>query len=728
MKSASKKSRVRKSASKKSRIRKSAFNKSRVRKSASNKSRSRKSASKKSRTRKSASNKSRSRKSASNKSRSRKSASKKSRSRKSASKKSRSRKSASKKSRSRKSASKKSRSKSNRKPCKSNQVRNQSTKRCRNKSPSRKQCKSNQVRNRSTHRCRNKSRVIRHLRAAEFSAGQQPHGIGYVPIPSQGEYEFIINTLININWQIDDGDYNWGDGAGPTPLYRQQRNTDYLRVRKPNGRWVLCSRPFNLNIPPPLPPPRLPHGFMPYSSSLGNTYGRGASIEDDDEEAPQLMPSGDNRVQVYRNNGTHKKEHQVIDINSYSSYQTPGKKLCYNTLKKKCTNIEDCYVIGIVYSAKDKPNIPNDVEIGFGGALTTDEIKLTHKGQDNKGYDQACARELQEESQFSSVTDIKEYQIGRGVQDKGKGYWREDTIDSKGKLWTKVGLTYLIPANKLKMGVKIEIDNSGPTSKRIDMYVFGTKKEIEDMASKAITEEENVYGFAVIPFNDIMNLPTMTNNEHSVEHNAAVFMCEKGAAQEYHYWCDKESGISSILGIITSGGNKTKIKQKMQLALKYWREQYSVINTGREGSWWRRNTSQDRENAEDFNKSLNKIKNALAKCIEGRTNYPIDCPEYASKDVNVISGHENVISEYKKLLNDLQKIIDDNTQLANTEHMKQMNSFLDANWLKNKREKKDESNRNYLLKKQTEASAAQAAILRRQAGGGRRWADDDDDD
>ena len=698
MKSASKKSRVRKSASKKSRIRKSAFNKSRVRKSASNKSRSRKSASKKSRTRKSASNKSRSRKSAS------------------------------KKSRSRKSASKKSRSKSNRKPCKSNQVRNQSTKRCRNKSPSRKQCKSNQVRNRSTHRCRNKSRVIRHLRAAEFSAGQQPHGIGYVPIPSQGEYEFIINTLININWQIDDGDYNWGDGAGPTPLYRQQRNTDYLRVRKPNGRWVLCSRPFNLNIPPPLPPPRLPHGFMPYSSSLGNTYGRGASIEDDDEEAPQLMPSGDNRVQVYRNNGTHKKEHQVIDINSYSSYQTPGKKLCYNTLKKKCTNIEDCYLIGIVYSAKDKPNIPNDVEIGFGGALTTDEIKLTHKGQDNKGYDQACARELQEESQFSSVTDIKEYQIGRGVQDKGKGYWREDTIDSKGKLWTKVGLTYLIPANKLKMGVKIEIDNSGPTSKRIDMYVFGTKKEIEDMASKAITEEENVYGFAVIPFNDIMNLPTMTNNEHSVEHNAAVFMCEKGAAQEYHYWCDKESGISSILGIITSGGNKTKIKQKMQLALKYWREQYSVINTGREGSWWRRNTSQDRENAEDFNKSLNKIKNALAKCIEGRTNYPIDCPEYASKDVNVISGHENVISEYKKLLNDLQKIIDDNTQLANTEHMKQMNSFLDANWLKNKREKKDESNRNYLLKKQTEASAAQAAILRRQAGGGRRWADDDDDD
>ena len=47
-----------------------------------------------------------------------------------------------------------------RKPCKSNQVRNRSTKRCRNKSPSkksRKPCKSNQVRNRSTKRCRNKS-------------------------------------------------------------------------------------------------------------------------------------------------------------------------------------------------------------------------------------------------------------------------------------------------------------------------------------------------------------------------------------------------------------------------------------------------------------------------------------------------------------------------------------------------------------------------------------------
>ena len=100
------------------------------------------------------------------------------RNKKSPKRKSPNRKSRVRKSLSRKSASRKSRSK---KPCKSNQVRNRSTGRCRNKSrksaskksrvrksaskksrvrksASRKPCKSNQVRNRSTKRCRNKSR------------------------------------------------------------------------------------------------------------------------------------------------------------------------------------------------------------------------------------------------------------------------------------------------------------------------------------------------------------------------------------------------------------------------------------------------------------------------------------------------------------------------------------------------------------------------------------------
>ena len=52
-----------------------------------------------------------------------------------------------------------------RKPCKSNQYRNRSTKRCRNKArKSRKPCKSNQYRNRSTKRCRNKGSPTRKSR------------------------------------------------------------------------------------------------------------------------------------------------------------------------------------------------------------------------------------------------------------------------------------------------------------------------------------------------------------------------------------------------------------------------------------------------------------------------------------------------------------------------------------------------------------------------------------
>ena len=559
-----------------------------------------------------------------------KSASKKSRSRKSASK-SRVRKSASKKSRSRKSASKKSRSKSNRKPCKSNQVRNQSTKRCRNKSPYRKQCKSNQVRNQSTHRCRNKSRIVRRLRAVDFSAGQ-PHGIGYVPIP----------------------------------------------------------------------PPRLPHGFMPSSSSLG-----GGASSDQERRAGGGPPpvgsslggsaSSSHELTVYKN-ATHEKELRVIDINSYSSYEIPGKKKCYEALLKSVNNKKDCYVIGIVYSVKGK-NIPNDIEIGFGGSLTENENKLTIKGYDNVGYDEACARELQEESQFS-VTNIKENRIK-------DGYWQQNTIDNKGNPRTKVGLTYLIPVNKLKMGQEIVIDKSSYTFKRIDMYVYGTKQEIEDMASRAITKEENVYGFAVIPFNNIMNLPTMTNGEHSDEHRQAVFMCETQYVKEYHYWCDEESGIFRISGIITSGQDKTSISKKMKIAFEYWDKQYAVRNTG--WRWmWSRDTSQDRKNAEDFNKSLNQIKYALEKCIEGRTNYLIHCPEYASKDVAVISGHANVISEYTKILDKVQKLINENTELAKKERMKQIKIFLEADkdqkWLKENRMRRDVSNTNYLhLQQQRDA-------------------------
>lgn len=76
-----------------------------------------------------------------------------------------------------------------------------------------------------------------------------PPGPPETPIPTQEEYVITINGLIHNGWVASNIDYDWGDGR-VIRLFRQNAGTDYERVRKPDGRWLLFSR----RTPDPPPP------------------------------------------------------------------------------------------------------------------------------------------------------------------------------------------------------------------------------------------------------------------------------------------------------------------------------------------------------------------------------------------------------------------------------------------------------------------------------------------
>ena len=83
-------------------------------------------------------------------------------------------------------------------------------------------------------------------------AAPYPPGPPITPIPTEQEYDMIIDDLVRDGWGADnwDREYDWGNGV-PPPLFHQNAMTDYERVRKPNGRWLLLSR----RRPDPPPPP-----------------------------------------------------------------------------------------------------------------------------------------------------------------------------------------------------------------------------------------------------------------------------------------------------------------------------------------------------------------------------------------------------------------------------------------------------------------------------------------
>jgi hypothetical protein len=87
-------------------------------------------------------------------------------------------------------------------------------------------------------------------------AAAYPPGPPITPVPTEQEYDMIIDDLIRDGWGADnwDREYDWGNGV-PPPLFHQNAMTDYERVRKPNGRWLLLSR----RRPDPPPPPINPN-------------------------------------------------------------------------------------------------------------------------------------------------------------------------------------------------------------------------------------------------------------------------------------------------------------------------------------------------------------------------------------------------------------------------------------------------------------------------------------
>ena len=82
-------------------------------------------------------------------------------------------------------------------------------------------------------------------------AAAYPPGPPITPIPTEEEYDMIIDDLVRdgwtTNWNID---YNWGNGI-PPPLFHQDAGTEYEIVRKPDSKWLLFSR----RTPHPDPPP-----------------------------------------------------------------------------------------------------------------------------------------------------------------------------------------------------------------------------------------------------------------------------------------------------------------------------------------------------------------------------------------------------------------------------------------------------------------------------------------
>lgn len=78
------------------------------------------------------------------------------------------------------------------------------------------------------------------------AANPANYGPPETPIPTQAEYDVIRNNLINQGWVAGNIEYDWGDGRMPG-LFRQDEMTDYQRVRKPNGMWVLFERDIGYN-------------------------------------------------------------------------------------------------------------------------------------------------------------------------------------------------------------------------------------------------------------------------------------------------------------------------------------------------------------------------------------------------------------------------------------------------------------------------------------------------
>lgn len=163
-------------------------------------------------------------------------------------------------------------------------------------------------------------------------------------------------------------------------------------------------------------------------------------------------------------------------INDRSSFK-PGKMICY---KKLLETMPDSYVLGLVYDEDGK----YDIEVGVGGAITKNELK-----RGVYGFDNACARELAEETQFSLNAEhlhhVQHLRIGG----------------------TKRGISYLIPAQALQQLKTVLVPSPNqlddPQRRRIDTYIFGTREEIEAIARSARTLENGIIGYTVLKFSDL---------------------------------------------------------------------------------------------------------------------------------------------------------------------------------------------------------------------------------
>jgi hypothetical protein len=74
-----------------------------------------------------------------------------------------------------------------------------------------------------------------------------PSGPPVTHVPTEDDYNTTVNNLIHNGWTSDGGDYDWGDGTR-TRLFRQSANTEYKRIRKPNGNWELFSKRMGMNM------------------------------------------------------------------------------------------------------------------------------------------------------------------------------------------------------------------------------------------------------------------------------------------------------------------------------------------------------------------------------------------------------------------------------------------------------------------------------------------------
>lgn len=188
-------------------------------------------------------------------------------------------------------------------------------------------------------------------------------------------------------------------------------------------------------------------------------------------------------IYKFRENGTTStlfaasREMQVSSyINNRSSFK-PGKLKCYQRLLQMNP---EAYVLGLVYDENGK----YDIEVGVGGSVTRDEVQ-----RGIYGFDNACARELAEETQFSFNAEhlhhIQHLRIGGNQR----------------------GISYLIPAQTLQQLETILVPSPNqlddPQRRRIDTYIFGSREEIDAIARNARTLENGIVGYTVIKLSDL---------------------------------------------------------------------------------------------------------------------------------------------------------------------------------------------------------------------------------